>query len=85
MRNLIARKMWLKKRNAAVKSLDVRKFKKYCEKLQKRGCYKQPLPSDDVIEIAMYKMALVITVIPKDVKAKAAKWLLSHGYDLEVK
>jgi hypothetical protein len=71
---------WLKERDEAVSSLDLAKFKAFYEKWLERGIYQSPLPADKIAEIAMYKYAIEITKIPKEVKEKAAEWLTSHGY-----
>lgn len=71
---------WIKDRNSAVQSLNLEKFKRFILKYQKNGVYKQfPLPTDDVMEISMYKMATEITTMPVETRRKAQKWLLMHG------
>ena len=71
---------WRKDRDEAVASLDLQKFKAFCLKWQGRGAYKtKPLPTDEVCEIAMYKMACEIATIPEETALKAALWLVNHG------
>lgn len=78
-------KQWIKERDEAVATLDVRKFKSFYQKWQMQGVYERSLPNNDkVIEISMYKCAVNITTMPKEVHDKAAAWLTAHGYDLTV-
>ena len=41
------------------------------------------LPSDEVLEITIRKMAVDKTNIPEDIQEEAKAWLLARGYDLE--
>lgn len=74
-----AQKQWIKERNAAIRTLDVDVFKQFYRKWQVRGIYdKKPMPSDEVLEIAIYKMALAIHPMSEDVRRKARNWLKEH-------
>lgn len=76
---------WLKERDAAVRSLDVGKFKAFVLKWQKKGAYlRRPLPSDHVCEITLRKMACNITTMPPDVVKQAREWLQERGYDTKI-
>jgi hypothetical protein len=75
---------WVRERDEAVASLDVEVFKKFYEKWKAKGVYTDPLPSDDVVEISIYKCALHITSIPLEIKNRAAAWLWQRGYDLDL-
>jgi len=72
-------KEWIKERNEAVESLNLKKFKAFYRKWQKEGVYLQPLPEDKIVELAMYKSAVEILSMPEEVKEKALKWLKDHN------
>ena len=69
---------YVKDRDEAVKSMDVNKFKDFILKYDKRQC----IPTDEVIEITMRKMAVHITNLDIDTRVDAFRWLLERGYDL---
>lgn len=78
-------KQWRKERDEAVLSFDLEKFKAFYRKYQALGVYeKGKMPSDEVMEISMRKMAMQITSATLDQKIEASEWLLSRGYDLEI-
>lgn len=78
-------KKWLKERNAAVATLDVKQFKKFYNKWLLKGVYTHTLPNDErFIEISMYKCAVHITTLPNEIRNKACEWLIAHGYNLEI-
>lgn len=70
---------WLKERDEAVASFSLEKFKAFYEKWKRLGVYNGKLPSDNVVEIAMRKMALEITTLPQETKDIALEWLIEHG------
>lgn len=63
---------WLKERNKAVATLNLKTFKAFYRKWQKRGVYTEPMPDDRVLEMAVCQMALAITPMPLEVRQKAA-------------
>lgn len=71
---------WLRERNEAVGSLDIKTFKAFYRKWQKTGVYTKALPTDKVAEIAMHQMAVEIISLPAEVREKAKQWLLERGY-----
>ena len=76
---------WLEERDRTIESMDVERMKAFCLKWQKRGVYKnEPLPADNVIEIALRKMALASMGVSKDTKRKARQWLKERGYREEI-
>ena len=80
MRQSKQHKQWLKERDKAIYSFDVETFKKFYKKWTKKGVYEGPLPSDEVIEIAMRKMVCSLAD-PDPVKLfEAVAWLTERGY-----
>ena len=83
-------KQYVRDRDAATiavvegESLDV--FKAFVSKWHDLGfyppCFK--LPSDEVLEISIRKMAIHEIAAPDNIKQKAASWLLERGYDLNL-
>lgn len=71
---------YVKDRDEAVKSMDVNKFKDFIFKYDKRQC----IPSDEVIEITMRKMAVHITNLDLDTRVDAFRWLLERGYNFDL-
>lgn len=59
-------------------------FKEFVEKYERLGFYPPcfELPADDVLKIAIYKMAIHSINIAPEIQTKAANWLLDNGYDL---
>lgn len=70
----------------AVATLDINNLKAVVDKYNKKGFYYDcfSLPSDEVLEITIRKMAIHILSIPDEVKDEAKEWLLSRGYDLNL-
>ena len=76
---------WVKERNEAVASFDVKKFKSFLLKWQMLGAYrKRPLPDDEILEIAMYKMCCNIVTMQAEKKQEARAWLKLRGYDTDI-
>lgn len=73
--------IWLKERDEAVRSLDIDTFKAFYEKWTKRGFYRNGLPSDEVIEISLYKMLYNLGSATEQEKEIAEKWLHDRHYD----
>lgn len=71
---------------AVVEGESIEVFKAFVYKWRDVGfmppCF--DLPSDEVLEISIRKMAIHETRIPESTRQKAADWLLSRGYDLEL-
>ena len=70
----------------AVATLDINNFKAVIEKWHNRGFFHDcfSLPSDEVLEITIRKMAVNMVNIPQEVQETAKEWLLSRGYDLKL-
>ena len=75
---------WKKERDEAIKSLDVGKFKKFYYKWMEKGIYERDLPSDDIVEITIYKMLYNIKSATEEEKEVAKKWLEARGYSTEL-
>ena len=73
-------KQWLKERDEAIYTFDVKKFKAFYRKWVKRGYYEEPLPSDEVLEVAMRKMVCALSDPRADKLAEAKEWLTERGY-----
>ena len=77
-------KDFVKDRDKAVREAcmtgDLEIFKAFYEKYKKRGLYKLPLPSDEVLEISIRKMLCNTASATIDEKAGAYKWLVERGY-----
>lgn len=80
-------KLWVKERDAAVSTLDIDTFKEFYAKWHRRGVYAIPphaLPSDDVLEISIRKMAYHSPGVDPAIRAEAEKWLYEHGSDTKL-
>ena len=64
----------------ALKDLDFQKFKAHCEKYK---AVLPPIPSDKILEISMYKAAVIRKDMPQT-QRKAEKWLKEHGYSTSI-
>ena len=71
----------------SIKTDSVEPFKAFIEKYKALGSYPEcfKLPSDEVIEISIRKMSLHCVKIPPEIKGLSVDWLLSRGYDLNLK
>lgn len=82
---------YVKNRDAAIiesiKTDSVEPFKAFIEKYKALNAYPNcfKLPSDEVIEISIRKMSLHCVNIPPEIKGRSVEWLLSRGYDLNLK
>lgn len=82
---------YVKDRDAAIiesiRTDSVEPFKAFIEKYKALGSYPEcfKLPSDEVIEISIHKMSLHCVKIPPEIKGLSVDWLLSRGYDLNLK
>lgn len=71
---------WIKERNDAVLSMDLKKFKAFIKKWQAEGLYTMPVPDNDMIlSITMHQMVLAIEDAPEGKKILARLWLIDHG------
>ena len=77
-------KEFVKDRDKAVREAcrtgDLENFKAFYEKYQKRGLYKLPLPSDEVLEISVREMLCYTASATNEEKAEAYKWLVERKY-----
>lgn len=71
----------------SIRKDSVEPFKAFIEKHKALGTYPDcfKLPSDEVIEISIRKMSLQCVKIPPEIKGLSVNWLLSRGYDLNLK
>ena len=72
---------YVRERDEAVRTLNVQVFKDFIR--QWNGA-DYPIPSDEILEITMRKMAVHSTNLPKRFREEAAAWLLNRGYDLDL-
>lgn len=72
-------KQWMKERDAVVKTYDLDLFKTFYRKWTKKGMYRMPIPSDEVIEISMRKMVCNMKSSTDEQKEEAMEWLEQHG------
>lgn len=72
---------WRTERDEVLTLMDVEKFKRFYAKWKRRGVYSVPLPSDEVIEIAMRKMCLEANGIDIKVKREAEAWPRARGFN----
>lgn len=77
-------KIFVEERDAVVQTFDIDKFKEFYAKWKARGFYDIDLPSDEIVEISLRKMAYHSTKIPENVRKKAEKWLLDRGYTTDM-
>lgn len=78
-------KQWLKERDEVAQTFDIEKLKAFHRKWVERGVYEsKPLPSDDVLEIAMRKMVCNMAKPRADKLAEATEWLIERGYSTEI-
>lgn len=70
----------------AVSTLDINNLKAVVDKWSKRGLFPECfcLPSDEVLEISIRKMAVNMRNIPEEIQEEAKEWLLTRGYDLKL-
>lgn len=76
-------KEYVNDRNAAVKTMNVEAFKAFIRKYMNTGDM-PPMPSDDVLEITMRKMAVHSKGLDVDTRVEAFRWLLERGYDFSM-
>ena len=69
-------------RDEAVKSMDLDKFKAFITSTTPDGF---TMPSDEVLQITMRKMAVHITNLDVETRVNAFRWLLEHGYDFSLR
>lgn len=73
-------KAWMKERDEASKSYDVKKFRKFYSKWLAEGMYAYELPKDDrIIEVMMRKMVYHIKSSTEEQRREAKEWLQAHG------
>jgi hypothetical protein len=75
---------WKRDRDKAIASMDVGAFRRFYFKWSERGLYTAPLPPDNVIEVALRKMAVSIPSLPAKLRTDAEVWLITRGCDLEM-
>lgn len=73
---------WIKEREEALLSLDLKKYKAFYKKWLKEGIYTIPLPDNDmIIEISMRQALLGMEDISEGKMIEAQLWLIAHGCD----
>ena len=72
---------YVNERDNAVRDLDLKKFKEFVKRYTAYApaCYE--MPSDQVLEITMHKIAVHSEGLTPDTRAAAFKWLIERGYD----
>lgn len=73
-------KMWMQERDEVMKSCDVLRFKVFYYKWMSKGFYSEPLPSDEVIAVAMHKALYHMKSATDKERLAAEYWLIEHGY-----
>ena len=74
------RLQWIKERDEAVLSLDLKKFKAFIKKWHDLGLYAMPIPDNDMIlSITMHQMVLGLADAPESKVIEAQLWLIDHG------
>ena len=81
-------RQFVKERDEAVKTAirtdDLRVFKRFYARWKAKGIYQIGLPSDEVIEISLRKMLYHMTSATAEEKATAEMWLIAHGSSTEI-
>lgn len=72
---------YVQDRDEAAASFDLDKFKAFIIKWNGEAF---PMPSDDVLEITMRKVAVHCTSLDVDTRVEAFRWLLEHGSDFSL-
>ena len=72
---------YVTERDEAVSTMDIDTFKAFIRKWQPE-CFK--MPSDEVLEITMRKMAVHSTNLDVNTRVEAFRWLLERGYDFSL-
>ena len=72
---------YAKERDEATASMDIVVLKAFIRKWQPE-CFK--MPSDEVLEITMRKMAVHSTNLDVNTRVEAFRWLLERGYDFSL-
>lgn len=72
-------KQYVKDRDKAILSFNIKKIRNFCEKYQ--HLYNQPIPKDDrVLMASSMKCVLVMTNATFEQKIHAMAWLCAHGF-----
>lgn len=78
-------KDFVKERDAVAISYDVKKFRAFYTKWQKKGVYEIDLPKDGmIIEIIMRKWVYHSKAFNSLQKREAEMWLTDHGYTTDL-
>ena len=72
---------YVKERDEATASMDIEVLKAFIRKWSPE-CFK--MPSDEVLEITMRKMAVHSTKLDVNTRVEAFRWLLERGYDFSL-
>ena len=74
-------KQFIKERDAACLSFDVKTFREFYKRWMDRGVYTESLPDDDmIVEIVMRKCVVWAASATGSQKQTALNWLLERGY-----
>ena len=68
----------------AIRTNDLRVFKRFYGRWMAKGIYRIGLPSDEVIEVSLRKMLYHMTSATAEEKATAEMWLIAHGSSTKV-
>lgn len=81
-------RQFVKERDEAVKTAirtdDLRVFRRFYARWKAKGFYQIGLPSDEVIEISLRKMLYHMTSATAEEKAMAERWLIAHGSSTKI-
>ena len=81
-------RQFVKERDEAVKTAirtdDLRVFRRFYARWKAKGFYQIGLPSDEVIEISLRKMLYHMTSATAEEKAMTERWLVAHGSSTKI-
>ena len=81
-------KRFVKERDEAVKTAirtnDLRVFRRFYARWKAKGIYQIALPSDEVLWRTLYKMLYHAKDATEEEKAMAERWLVAHGSSTKV-
>ena len=81
-------RQFVKERDEAVKTAirtdDLRIFRRFYARWKAKGIYPIGLPSDEVLWLTLYKMLYHTKDATEEEKAMAERWLIAHGSSTKI-
>ena len=68
----------------AIRTNDLRVFKRFYARWKAKGIYPIGLPSDEVLWLTLYKMLYHTKDATEEEKAMAERWLVAHGSSTKI-